>query len=140
MTACVFCQIVRKDAPALIVRETETAIAFLPIWMEIHGHTLVSPKAHFADLYDITPAALADVSNLARELAVDFSERIGATGANLMLASGKDGEQSDFYFHFHLLPRFRDDGLKTWPPLPPFKGDREAIHQTLIGQATQTSA
>ena len=43
---CVFCQIIRKQAPAHIVYENEKVIAFLDIEPIHDGHVLVVPKVH----------------------------------------------------------------------------------------------
>jgi histidine triad (HIT) family protein len=69
-------------------------------------------------LYDIPEPILEKLTLASKKLSIAYKEKIGATGMNLMHASGKDGEQSVFHFHFHLLPRFKEDGLKTWPELP----------------------
>ena len=131
MRDCVFCRIVRKEASALIVHETDTVICFLPIEVEVYGHTLVVPKAHHVDLYDTPAALLHDVITAAQQLTVAYRERIGATGMNLLHASGRDAQQSVFHFHVHLLPRFPDDGLNTWPSLPAIRADREELLRTL---------
>ncbi|MGI0149041.1 MAG: HIT family protein, partial [Thermoplasmata archaeon] len=43
---CIFCQIVRREAPASIVYESEATLAFLDIRPMTPGHTLVVPKSH----------------------------------------------------------------------------------------------
>ncbi len=60
MSDCVFCDIVNKQAPALVVYETEAVLCFLPRKLQVYGHTLIIPKEHFADFYDIPD----DVENL----------------------------------------------------------------------------
>ncbi len=50
---------------------------------------------------------------------------------NVLHASGKDGQQSVFHFHFHLFPRFKDDGLDTWPQLPKKDFDADEMWQKL---------
>jgi histidine triad (HIT) family protein len=42
-------------------------------------------------------------------------KQTGADGINLLHASGKSAQQSCFHFHFYLIPRYKDDGLDTWP-------------------------
>jgi histidine triad (HIT) family protein len=124
---CVFCKIVKKEIPSRLIYETDDVICFLPDKIEVYGHTLVVPKEHFADLYDIPESLLEKLVVVSKKLVLAYKEKIGATGANLMHASGKDGEQSVFHFHFHLLPRFKDDGLKTWPNLPKIDVDVEEL-------------
>ena len=127
MNECVFCKIVRKEIPSRVIYETNDVICFLPNKIEVYGHTLIVPKQHFADLYDIPEALLGKLVAASKKLAISYKSRIGAPGANLMHASGKDGEQSVFHFHFHLLPRFKDDGLKTWPNFPEIDIDADEL-------------
>jgi histidine triad (HIT) family protein len=131
MDDCIFCKIVSRKADALILYESESVISFLPLRPEVYGHTLIAPKSHYADIYEIPDDSLNDLIAAAKTHALSYRARIGATGINLMHASGKDGEQSVFHFHFHLLPRFHDDGLKTWPMLPGTNISREAMHAML---------
>ena len=46
-----------------------------------------------------------------------YVNNCGITGINILNASGKDAEQSVFHLHFHILPRFENDGHKIWPEL-----------------------
>ncbi|MFZ8847994.1 MAG: HIT family protein [Minisyncoccia bacterium] len=49
----------------------------------------------------------------------------------MLHASGKDGQQSVFHFHFHLFPRFKNDKLDTWPKLPKMKIDPDELLERL---------
>ena len=131
MNDCIFCQIVNRKAPAKIIYENENVICFLPKKVEVYGHTLVVPKKHYADLYDIPANVLCELTKVAQKLTLEYKQKINATGMNLMHASGKDGQQSVFHFHFHLLPRFKDDGLDTWPNLAKKDFDSEEILEKL---------
>ena len=86
------------------------------------------PKAHYADVYEIPEDLLADLITSCRMHARRWREQVGSTGVNMLHASGADGEQSVFHFHVHLLPRFANDGLRTWPALPRPTQSREEMH------------
>lgn len=51
------------------------------------------------------------IISAAKHIADAMKASLGATGVNLINASGKDAEQSVPHFHLHLVPRFPDDGL-----------------------------
>ncbi|WP_406409226.1 HIT family protein [Streptomyces sp. NBC_01643] len=38
-----------------------------------------------------------------------------AGGVNILSASGPGSEQSVPHLHFHVVPRWADDGFSTWP-------------------------
>ncbi len=131
MNDCVFCKIVRREEPAKIIYENEDVICFLPKTIQVYGHTLVVPKKHFQDLYDIPENLLCELIKIVQFLTKEYKTKIGAIGMNVLHASGKDGQQSVFHFHFHLFPRFKDDGLDTWPQLPKKDFDADEMWQKL---------
>ena len=53
MSECVFCKIIRKEAPATIVYEDDKVVAFLSNRPVNVGHTLVVPKRHYENIYEI---------------------------------------------------------------------------------------
>ncbi len=117
--SCVFCDIIEKKIPSNVVFETANIICFLPSKMEAYGHTIIAPKKHFVGIYDIPDDVLADLIRTAKKLALHYREQLNAVGVNILHASGKGSQQSVFHFHLHLLPRFENDGLDTWPKLQP---------------------
>jgi histidine triad (HIT) family protein len=127
-TDCVFCKIVAGTTDALVIHEDDRVISFLPLEPTVAGHTLLVPKAHHADIYSMPEELLADLIASCKTHAVRWRDQIGATGVNVLHASGVAAEQSIFHFHLHLFPRFPDDGLTTWPTLPRPVQTREAMH------------
>lgn len=117
MDNCIFCQIIRNEKPAKIIYENENVLCFLSKEIEVYGHTLIVPKQHFQDLYDIPQDVLCRLMEVVQLLTKEYKTKVGSTGVNVLHASGKDGQQSVSHFHFHLFPRFKDDGLDTWPNL-----------------------
>jgi histidine triad (HIT) family protein len=131
MENCIFCKIIENKAPSRIVYENADVICFLPKEIEVYGHTLVVPKKHFIDLYDVPAQILCELIKVSQKLTLAYREKINATGMNLMHASGKDGQQSVFHFHIHLLPRFKNDGLNTWPHLAKIEVDADELWNRL---------
>lgn len=125
---CVFCEIAAGTADALIIHEDDRVISFLPLEPAVVGHTLLVPKAHHADIYSMPEDLLAALIASCKTHAVRWRDQVGATGVNVLHASGAAAEQSVFHFHIHLFPRFGDDGLTTWPALPRPGQTREAMH------------
>ncbi|MBT5338443.1 HIT domain-containing protein [Candidatus Falkowbacteria bacterium] len=132
MDNCIFCEIITKKKPAKIIYENRDVLCFLPKKIEVHGHTLIVPKKHFQDLYDIPAKILCELTKATKFLTIEYQKSIKATGINLMHASGKDAQQSIFHFHFHLLPRFQNDSLDTWPKFKKIKVDNDELWQKLF--------
>jgi histidine triad (HIT) family protein len=124
---CIFCAIASGKAFSRIVYQTDEVICFFPLEPEILGHTLIVSKAHYHHVGDAPALLGADIFAAAQVLASQYKKSLGTDQFNLMNASGEDAEQSVQHLHFHYLPRFVDDGLSTWPSLPPFQTDLDAL-------------
>ena len=113
-SSCIFCQIVNKTAPSTIVYEDEHCLGIVPLGKVGKGHTLIIPKKHAANLFDIEDEEFNYVLIAAKKVAAQLREQYSATGINLLHASGADAQQTVFHFHFHLIPRYPNDGLDLW--------------------------
>jgi histidine triad (HIT) family protein len=118
--SCIFCKIVRKQAPSSIVYEDDTIMAFLDIRPLNMGHTLVIPKAHYVDIFDIPEKELSQVHNVAKLVAFAIKKSTIADGISIIQQNGKAAGQDIFHMHVHVVPRF--EGQK----LPPFSDLKEA--------------
>lgn len=108
---CIFCQIVQKRIPAFIVYEDEKCLAFLDINPLAPGHTLIIPRDHAESIFDIDEELLQHTVAIAKKLAKNMREKLGAEGVNLFQASGASAEQSIQHFHLHVIPRKSEDKL-----------------------------
>jgi histidine triad (HIT) family protein len=131
MTSCVFCDIVARRTPAELVYDDARVIAFLPLSMRARAHLLIAPRDHLAGIWDMDDRVLADVMVIVRELAARMRDRLGATGVNILHATGPDAQQSVPHAHVHLLARFAGDGVDAWPPLVEHVVDRAALARSL---------
>ena len=59
---CIFCQIVRGDMPCFKVFEDDRTLTFMDIFPVTDGHTLVIPREHFRDIFEMQTDALAAVA------------------------------------------------------------------------------
>ncbi len=118
MNSCVICQLVSNELPAWVIYENENVICFFPLEVEAFGHTVVAPKSHYADLFSVPAEVLGCILAVVQKVASHYQTAIGANGVNLLHASGVAAGQSVPHLHFHLIPRFDNDGLDAWPKLP----------------------
>ncbi len=105
MNDCVFCKIIRHEAPAKWVAMTSDSSAFHPLNPVTPGHFLVVPNRHvsdFAEDPEVTASVMRDAASLARPLGGD---------CNLITSKGPNATQTVYHFHVHLVPRRPGDGL-----------------------------
>jgi histidine triad (HIT) family protein len=110
MGNCIFCSIVAGDIPATKVYEDEAVLAFMDIGPIVKGHTLVIPKAHFESIVDVPPALLAKVIQVCQRVAKAQLDGLAADGVNIHQSNGAVAGQAVGHIHFHIIPRFADDG------------------------------
>jgi histidine triad (HIT) family protein len=105
MKNCIFCKIISKKSPCWKIYEDDLVIAFLDIYPACEGHTLVVPKKHYKDIYDIPEIYLERIVSVCKRLAIQYKKTLGVKAVNLVHGSGKDAQQDVFHFHFHIIPR-----------------------------------
>ena len=110
--ACIFCEIVAGNAPAIRIHEDDDYLAILDIRPFTRGHTLVMPKRHSLDLTDTPAPTLAGMMALGQRIALAArASGLGATGTNVALNDGRSAFQSVFHIHLHVVPRRDGDKL-----------------------------
>lgn len=116
---CIFCKIVARELPAMIIDEDEQTLAFMDIAPATKGHALVIPKRHATDLWEIEPDQLAAVSVAAQRIALRLRDRLPVDGVNLINSCRPAAWQTVFHFHMHVIPRYVGDPLRLpWDPSP----------------------
>jgi histidine triad (HIT) family protein len=117
---CIFCAIVSGSAPAAVVHETKTTLAFLDIAPFAHGHTLVIPKLHTEDFWSISQEAAQEVMAAAHEVSALLRNHLSPDGMNLLQATRAPAFQTVFHMHLHVIPRWIGDtmALPPWPKPP----------------------
>ncbi|WP_240376438.1 HIT family protein [Bacillus piscicola] len=110
---CIFCKIVNREIPASIVYEDEHVLAFVDIGQVTKGHTLLIPKDHQKDIFELTTEMASHLFSVAPKIANAIKDEFQPGGLNLVNNNGKPASQDVFHYHLHFLPRYgSDDGFK----------------------------
>ena len=112
---CIFDKIISKEIPATIVYEDEYTLAFLDISPVSLGHTLVVPKKHVTNIFDIDQETLSHTMETARKIAPAVRDSVGAHGVHINSNHGAEAGQVVFHLHFHIIPRHTRDNYEFWP-------------------------
>jgi len=106
-----------KQAPASIIYEDETLMAFLDIRPLNEGHTLVIPKNHYVDIFDIPEDQLSQVHKVVKQVSVAIKKATNSDGISIIQQNGKAANQDIFHFHVHVVPRFEGQKLPSFSAL-----------------------
>jgi histidine triad (HIT) family protein len=113
MSDCLFCKIVEKQVPAKIVHEDDQMLAFDDINPQAPVHTLVIPKRHVTSVQDCSVQDQGLLGGLLQVCAkVAKQKGLTESGYRLVANTGRDGGQTVFHLHVHLL----GGRHMTWPP------------------------
>ncbi|MDT3697217.1 MAG: HIT family protein [Ignavibacterium sp.] len=133
---CIFCDIISKEADAEIIFENEKFIAFLDINPVNFGHTLVMPKNHFDNFLTIKTEELYGLTKLTQYLAGVVKRAVKADGFNIISNNGVSAGQSVFHFHYHIIPRFENDGHMRYRTVQ-YKDDEIGKYGDMIRESVQ---
>jgi len=131
MEDCLFCKIVKGEVVSYKIFENEKAIAFLDVNPIAKGHTIVIPKKHFENIYNIPEQDLKDVILAVKATAKILKEKLNSTGINLLQRNGRGAGQEVMHLHFHLIPRFENDSVALPPKSDYLKKDIKELYKLL---------
>jgi diadenosine tetraphosphate (Ap4A) HIT family hydrolase len=100
---CLFCTargVTRENALAYATRDTYPVSP---------GHTLIIPRRHCADFFELTPDELAACMELVVAEQRGLATEMKPDGYNVGVNVGRAGGQSIHHVHIHLIPRYAGD-------------------------------
>ena len=114
---CDFCDIARGAAPETErVWEAESWLAFFPLDPATPGHTLIIPRTHVIDLWDVKRPLDEQLIHASIQMGRAIRTALSPDGLNLITSAGRTAEQTVFHLHLHVVPRWNDDGFgRIWP-------------------------
>ena len=112
---CIFCKIIAGEIPCAKLYETDKVLSFLDIGPVNKGHALVIPLGHHETLWDLPPALGEDLLRAMQIVGGAVMKEVGADGLNVGMNNFEAAGQLVPHAHFHLVPRFANDGFELWP-------------------------
>lgn len=106
---CIFCEIVKGNAHAYKIFESENFLSFLDINPRERGHVLVVPKQHYQSLLDLPEEKIYGLFNVTKIIAKRIMEKLGAKAFNICINNGKEAGQVVPHLHVHIIPRYGND-------------------------------
>ncbi len=131
MEDCIFCKIIARELPSWKLYEDEHTLAFLDIFPVHKGHTLIVPKKHCADFVSADSQCLQSVLATTQNVSRAVLSATGADGCNITTNNGAAAGQEIFHLHWHIIPRFKNDGLHLWPQASYAEGEKETFQENI---------
>ncbi len=117
---CVFCKIINKEFDANIVYEDEHIIAFLDKFPSSLGHTLIVPKKHVSNIFELDKETGAKIFQKAIDISNAMKNVLGIENINILQNNGSLASQTVFHFHMHIIPRYENDNVTiSWKTTSP---------------------
>jgi ATP adenylyltransferase len=108
-SGCPFCE---ECVELRIIAREGTVIAIRDKFPVTYLHTLVLPRRHVSDFFDLTPEEKADADRLLLSLKDGIiKEDPSVTGFNVGVNCGATAGQTIMHAHIHLIPRRHGDIL-----------------------------
>lgn len=130
---CIFCRIIRAEAPASIVYEDEHCLAIMDLQPVNPGHVLIIPRQHVTYFHEMEEDLAAHIFRIG--LRMDKALRktdLRCEGVNFFAADGRAAFQEVMHAHLHIFPRYRGDGFRLsfhedyYKPVPRLELDQAA--------------
>ncbi len=125
---CIFCKIANGEIPSATLYEDDEFRVILDLNPAAKGHSLVLPKEHYANLFEIPVDVLGRAAAVAKKVSQKLFSGLHATGLNLVQNNGASAGQTVFHFHLHMIPRYDGDSVRVgWKPGSLTEKDTEEI-------------
>lgn len=104
---CIFCNAEKNRE---IVAENELCLAFPDNYPVTEGHTLITPRRHITDYFEMSEAERTDANDLIRVRRLQLLESDARiSGFNIGVNCGPSAGQTISHCHIHLIPRRQGD-------------------------------
>ena len=125
---CIFCKLASGEFASATVYEDNLFRAILDISPATKGHTLVIPKRHMANLFELDGKELEKALSVIQKIATAVQKTMNCDGINVLQNNGIAAGQSVFHLHFHIIPRYdNDEIIIPWKQLSYAEGEADVL-------------
>ncbi len=135
MEGCIFCKIIRGEIPCVKIFGDERVLSFADVNPITPGHTLIIPRRHAENIWQIEPEDLAAIHRASLRIARAMKASLGADGIALLQLNGRAVNQVVMHYHLHLIPRQSSDPPLTMTEWELVPGDMAAIKEKAVAIA-----
>ena len=108
----IFAKILRGEMPCVKVYEDDIALAFMDVFPQSEGHTLVIPKDVTArNLLEMPDAKLGDYMLRVQKITRAVESALKPDGIVITQFNGAAAGQTVYHLHFHIIPRWEGRSL-----------------------------
>ena len=130
---CLFCKIINGEIPSYKIYEDEFTLAFLDISQETKGHTLVLPKKHIKNIFELDDETAIHLTNAILKTISTLKTKLNFYNINILNNSGELAGQTVHHLHIHLIPQHEDDHFSfNHPQKEPNFEELEKLHKILL--------
>ena len=104
-----FCKIMNGEIPSTTIYEDDKVLVILDVNPRGNGHSLIIPKKHYKDLYDIDNETLIHIFDVAKKIGDMLEDKLHCNGITLEQNNGICQEVK--HFHLHVIPRYKYDDI-----------------------------
>ena len=112
---CIFCKILNKEIPSYKVYEDDDFYAMLDISQATPGHTLVLPKKHITNVFDLPDDLASKMLIVVKKVANILKDKLNVNDVNILNNSGELAGQTVMHLHIHVIPRYSKDEICLSP-------------------------
>lgn len=127
----IFAKISRGEMPGVRVYEDDSVLAFMDVFPQSDGHTLVIHKHEQArNLLDISEQGLFELMSAVQKIAGAVRRGLNPDGIVITQFNGTSAGQTVFHLHFHIIPGY--EGRTGRAHASSGMADMDALEKTAV--------
>ena len=112
MESCIFCKIIKGEVDCFKIYDDEDLIVILDRFPNNIGHSLIIPKKHVQNIFELDDNLSGKILKAASKIARAIKNGLQADGVNILQNNGEAANQTVNHFHMHVIPRYFGDTVE----------------------------